>query len=364
MNRKSRAMVFTEAGSPLTMQEFPLPVLSEGEVLVRIEYSTICGSDVHTVIGTRSTPSPTILGHEIIGRIVELPLNSIMRDYENCELKTGDLITWSIAASCGQCYYCNNGIPQKCKHLFKYGHERISKKHPLSGGYAEYCHIAKGTTIIKIPDGISRKVFCPANCATATTAAAFRIGGACNNQTVLIQGAGMLGLTVAAMARYYGAKEVIALDVVNERLNEAKKFGATKTVLVTEDSNQVIEEIKNITNGFGVDLAIELTGIQSSMETGMQLLRIGGRYVFVGAVFPNPPIAIPAEVIVRNLLSIHGMHNYIPKDLAEGIKFLSDTYINYPFEDLVSAEFSLEDINDAFQYLIDGTAFRVAIVNK
>jgi alcohol dehydrogenase len=360
---KSRAAVFTKAGYPLEMQEFPLPDLRKEEVLVKVEYSTICGSDLHTFQGNRSTPSPTILGHEIIGRIAELPLDGPVTDFYGNKLKIGDLITWSIAASCGECFYCNKGIPQKCEYLFKYGHEQISKKHPLSGGYAEYCHLAKGTTIIKVQDGISRKVFCPANCATATTAAAFRVGGLCNNQIVLIQGAGMLGLTATAMARYYGAKEVIALDIVNERLIESKKFGATKTVLVTEDSNKVIEEIKNITNGFGVDLAIELTGIKSSMETGMQLLRIGGRYVFVGAVFPNPPIEMPAEIIVRNLLSIHGIHNYVPKDLAEAIKFLSDTYTKYPFEKLVSTEFSLEEINEAFHRMIDSKAYRVAIIN-
>ena len=102
------------------------------------------------------------LGHEIIGRIVELPSDGIVRDYKNSKLKTGHLITWSIAASCGECFYCNNGIPQKCMHLFKYGHERISKEHPLSGGYAEYCHIANGTPIVKVPDNISRKIICPA----------------------------------------------------------------------------------------------------------------------------------------------------------------------------------------------------------
>ena len=364
MKNKSQAMVFSEAGRPLEKQEFSLPVLSEREILVKIEYSTICGSDLHTFRGNRSTPSPTILGHEIIGRIVELPPDSIVKDCKNGELKIGDLITWSIAASCGQCYYCDNGIPQKCKNLFKYGHERISKEHPLSGGYAEYCHIAKGTAIIKLKDDMPMKVFCPANCATATTAAAYRVGGACKDKTVLIQGVGMLGLTAVAMARYYGAKEVIALDIVKERLIKAKQFGATKTVLVTEDLNKVIEKVKKITNGTGVDLALEMTGIKSSMEIGMQLLRIGGRYVFVGAVFPNPAIEIPAEVIVRNLLSIYGIHNYAPLDLIEAVKFLSDTYTKYPFEELVSAEFCLEEINDAFQYLIDSNAFRVAIVNK
>jgi putative phosphonate catabolism associated alcohol dehydrogenase len=364
MNNYSRAMVFTRAGDPLKMMKFPLPTLREGEILVHIEYATICGSDLHTFMGKRSTPSPTILGHEIFGRIVELPIDNTMTDFYGNMLAIDDLITWSIAASCGKCFYCNNGMQQKCTHLFKYGHERISNEHPLSGGYAEYCHIAKGTTIVKVPDGISKKVFCPANCATATMAAAYRVAGACKGQTVLIQGAGMLGLSALAMARYYGAKEVIALDISKKRLIEAKKFGATKTVLVTSDTKRVIEDIKNITKGAGVDLAIEVTGVKSSMETGFQLMRIGGRYILVGAVFPNPPILFPAEKIVRNLLSIHGIHNYTPKYLAEAIKFLVESYTKYPFEDLVGKEFYLDETNEAFQYMVDSKAFRIAIVNK
>lgn len=364
MKGSSRAMVFTESGRALEMWEFPLPDLNEGEVLVKIEYSTICGSDVHTYQGKRSTPNPIILGHEIIGRIVQLPLKGVVEDINGNALKIGDLVTWSIAASCGKCIFCNRGFPQKCQHLFKYGHQRINKEHPLSGGYAEYCHLAKGTTIIQIPDNISKKILCPANCATATTTAAFRLVETCKNKTVLIQGTGMLGLTAVAMARYYGAREVIASDIISARLKKARDFGATKTILVGQDSNNISDEVKDITDGFGVDLIIEMTGMPTSMEDGIPLLAIGGRYVFVGAVFPNRSIAISAEMIVRNLITIHGLHNYIPRDLDEAITFLSDTYTLYPFKELTSKEFSLEEANEAFQYSIENKAYRVAIVNE
>jgi threonine dehydrogenase-like Zn-dependent dehydrogenase len=173
----------------------------------------------------------------------------------------------------------------------------------------------------------------------------------------------MLGLTAVAMARYYGAKEVIAIDIIPARLKKATEFGATKTFLAGEDSNKISDEVKEITDGLGVDLIIEMTGLPISMENGIHLLTIGGRYVFVGAVFPNRPIALSAEMIVRNLLTIHGLHNYIPQDLAEAITFLSDTYTQYPFEELTSKEFSLEETNEAFQYSIDNKTYRVAIVN-
>jgi len=222
MSNKALGMVFSESGIPMKAQEFPFPKLKESELLVKIKYATICGSDLHTYQGFRKTPVPTILGHEIIGAIETMPPEGFLKDYYGTDLEVGDVITWSIAASCGDCHYCNTGIPQKCLHLFKYGHEMITQNHPFSGGYAEYCHLAKGTTIVKFPKDIPYKVIGPANCATATNAAAFRIGGDCSGKVVIIQGAGMLGLTACAMANYHGAKEVIAIDIDEKRLNVAR----------------------------------------------------------------------------------------------------------------------------------------------
>jgi len=200
MTETSRAMVFHEAGRPLELKRYPLPRLAEGEVLVRITCCTLCGSDVHTYEGRRSAPLPTILGHEIIGQVAQLPPGPEVRDHQGVPLDLGDRITWSVAASCGGCFFCNDGLPQKCKGLFKYGHERISERHQLSGGLAEHCHLAAGTAIFRLPSELSDAVACPANCATATVAAAMRYSGDQRDRVVLIQGAGMLGLTAAAMA--------------------------------------------------------------------------------------------------------------------------------------------------------------------
>jgi putative phosphonate catabolism associated alcohol dehydrogenase len=355
------AAVFAEAGKPLELQQLPLPDLGEGEALVRVTCCTVCGSDLHTYEGRRSTPMPTILGHEILGEIAVLGPGEPVRDFSGRALCVGDRVTWSIAASCGACFFCTHGLPQKCEHLLKYGHERIRPEYALSGGLAEHCHLAKGTAILRVPDVLPDVVACPANCATATVAAAFRLGGGCADETVLVQGAGMLGLTACAMARSDGAREVIVCDVDEDRLQLASQFGATRCVRIGEDGKEVAAAVEEATSGRGVDLAIELSGAPSAVEAGLELLRIGGRYVLVGSVFPQRAVSIAAESVVRRLLTIRGLHNYTPADLDRAIAFLSANHERFPFRGLVSDTFPLVEAQRAFTHAIAARVLRVAV---
>jgi alcohol dehydrogenase len=355
-------MVFESPSRPLEMREFPLPTLAAGEMLVAVGCSTLCGSDLHTFGGRRETPCPTILGHEIIGRLAELPAGDPPLDLSGRPLAVGDRITWSVAASCGNCFYCDHGLPQKCERLFKYGHERIDKRHPLSGGLADHCHLAPGTAVVRVPDELPDEVACPANCATATVAAALRAAGECRDSAVLIQGAGMLGLTAAAMSRRRGAREVIVADPDATRFERADRFGATRTVHLRGDSSELTDVVAAATAGRGVDAALGLSGNPAAVEAGLPLLRTGGHYVLVGAVFPNRDVALPAELVVRRLLRIEGVHNYTPADLLTAVRFLAETHSRYPFAELVAARFSLADAGAAFQHAITTKAPRVAVV--
>lgn len=356
----SRTMVFHESGRSLELVRNPLPSLEEGEVLVQITCCTLCGSDIHTYEGRRSTPCPTVLGHEIIGRVAELPSGGTVCDHEGTPLAVGDRITWSVAASCGGCFFCNDGLPQKCERLFKYGHQRISERHPLSGGLADYCHLAPGTAIFRVPSELSDAVACPANCATATVAAAMRYAGPCAGRAVLVQGAGMLGLTTAAMAASAGASEIIVCDKLAQRVQLAESFGATRTVCVKDDG-PLRAIVDQVTSGRGVDIAIDVSGAPAAIEEGIELLRIGGRYVLVGAVCPTRPVSISAERVVRNVLCIQGVHNYVPEDLRTALRFLQREHCRFPFAGLVADTFSLEDANEAFRHASRSGVLRVAI---
>ncbi len=362
MSRASRAIVFEGPGKPLALHEFAWPTLAAGEVLVEVTCTTLCGSDLHTYQGRRETPCPTILGHEILGTIVELPAGEAPEDLSGRPIAVGDRVTWSIAASCGGCFYCRHELPQKCERLFKYGHERIAARHALSGGLADYCHLAAGTAILVVPTALPDLVACPANCATATVAAALRVAGDCREARVLIQGAGMLGLTAAAMARHRDAAEVLVCDPDPARLQWAERFGATRAICVQAGTDELARVVRETTAGRGVDIAVELSGSPAAIEAGLSLLRIGGRYVLVGAVFPMRDVSVAPEQVVRRLLRIEGVHNYTPQDLVTAVQFLAEAHRRYPFVELVAGPFALADAAAAFEHAISARAPRVAVL--
>ncbi len=362
MNETGKAMIFDGPGKPLRPAEFVLPTLAKGEALVRVTCSTLCGSDVGTFFGRRTAPTPTILGHEIIGCVERLAEVDPPRDWHGEALAMGDRVTWTVAANCGVCFYCKNGLPQKCERLFKYGHERVSDDHPFSGGLAEYCHLAPGTAILKVADTLPDEIACPVNCATATVAAGFRVAGMpVDGGSVLVIGAGMLGLMATAMARSDGAREVIVCDVQEGRLEQARCFGATRVFRVGESPEVLEEMVAEASDGRGIDLAMDLTGVANAMELSLAHLRIGGACVWIGAVHPSRPIPLDAETLVRRMTKIVGVHNYAPEDLATALAFTETHAGAFPFSELVSRSFPLEQANEAFEAAQASGAYRVAV---
>ncbi len=356
----AEAMVFRGTRLPLRLESIPLTAPACCEMLVRITACTICGSDLHTVQGHRNTPTPTILGHEIIGEIAAVHPQSEYRDINGQRLAIGDRVTWSIAASCGTCFFCQHGLPQKCDSLFKYGHEPLSKSPQLSGGFAQYCHLAQGSHVLRLPPGLPDAVACPANCATATVAAALRTAGACKDQDVLVQGGGLLGLTACAMAKSMGARRVVLLEPDESRLAWGKAFGANLCLTPQNEScHDVLMPQAN--EGRGFDLILEMSGAHAALRQGLQFLRIGGRYVWVGTVSTLPPLELNPEMITRRLLTITGVHNYTPQDLASAVAFLTDNHAIYPFQDLVSNWFHLNDFQQALDFAIEKCPVRVGI---
>src|SRR5678816_2315596 len=118
----ARAALFHGPNRPLELARFERVPLRDVEICVRVTACTLCGSDLHTHAGRRSEPTPTVLGHEIVGRIEAFGPNAPRRDYRGEDLSIGDRVSWSIAASCDNCFFCDDGLPQKCASLFKYGH--------------------------------------------------------------------------------------------------------------------------------------------------------------------------------------------------------------------------------------------------
>ena len=362
----SKAAVFEKIGEEIKLQNFKIPdSLEPGSLLCKIRFSTICGSDLHTITGKRKEPTPLILGHEMVGNITALG-DEITYDGFGNLLSAGDRISWTIMASCGECFYCRKNLPQKCIHLKKYGHTSINDKEiksSLLGGYSEYVYIMPGTTIYKVPDSISDEIAAPANCALSTVVNAVETIGIERDDFVMIQGAGLLGLNGCALAKEAGAEEIIITDINDERLELAKRFGATKTYNLRKISEEeILAELKELRGGYGIDVVIELCGDKSCIPLGIETLRTGGRYLFAGLVIPGNFLeAIDANQLIRKYITIKGVHNYHPDHLGKALKFLETVSELYPFDEIVKVSYKLEDINKAVLDASSGEYIRVGI---
>lgn len=346
-----RGAVFFEGKKVLAIKKFPIPEPKHGELLVKIEACTICGSDIHTIEGKRSEKSPTILGHEVVGTIIDL--SSPVRDFNGLQLEVGHRITWSVCFSCRDCDRCRNDMPQKCRQLKKFGHEYVHGDGPLLGGFSDMVLLPAQATVFQIPPEIKSTVICPVNCATATVIASMELAGKVKNKRILIIGAGMLGLTAGAYCSSRKAKEIVFLDQNKKRIELSKSFGASKI------GNSFMDCMDDNAGAF--DLIFDFAGSTQLIQRSLDFLTIGGKLILVGTVMPVPELTLKPESLVRKLISIYGVHNYRPEHLNKAIEFLLEQADNYPFAELVERSFPLEKINEAIKFATNFKPLRVMI---
>lgn len=344
------AAVWSGVDAGFTLEAQPLPELRSGEALVAIELATICGSDLHTTAGHRSTPLPTVLGHEAVGRVVATE-GIVVSDAG--PVGVGDRVTWTIGTACGACSRCLRGLEQKCLHVRKYGHEAVEAAWRLNGGLASHCHLLPGTGIVAVPEEMPATVAAPANCATATVVGAARRVDLTADDVVVVLGCGMLGLTAATYARDLGATAIIACDVDAERRALAEEFGASAVCGPNE--------LSTVVGSHGADVVFELSGSDAAVRSALELAAVGGRVALVGSVSPSAGVNFDPSRLVRNLTSVVGCHNYRVDDLAEAVAFLERTPSRDRFAELVTEVFDLTDIDAAFARARTGSAPRVAV---
>lgn len=345
-----RGLLFDGPDKPLRIEALARPSLEAGEALVQVEMCTLCGSDLHTYAGDRTEPTPLILGHEILGRIAEvgsLPPRSL----DGQILKPGQRVTWSVCVSCGDCPRCQNGLPQKCLSVQKFGHTRAEGRAVLTGGLADAVWLPRGSAVLVVPEDLPAEVLCPVNCATATVAAAMRVAGDLRGQRVLIFGAGLLGLTATAWCHTRQASEIVVLDRSPARGALAQRFGA----------DEVWERLPDHGERGTFDRVFELCGAPEAVEQAFAVAGVGAAIVLVGSVKTSPAVALDPERIVRQCWNIHGVHNYRPDDLQAALAFLVATSARYPWAELVTRRFPLDQAENAFRWAREHQPVRVAV---
>ncbi|MDC6367640.1 MULTISPECIES: zinc-binding dehydrogenase [Flavobacteriaceae] len=360
--KKAKAAIFTGTDEVMQLKEISIPELFNGQILVKNQYTTLCRSDLNTYSGKRNEKTPTILGHEIVGTIAEFANGMPTQDLAGNDLKIGDRITWAIYASDPEDALSKRGIPQKAADLFKYGHEEIAGSKTLHGGLAEYTILRQNTPVLKLKEEVPNGIAALINCSVATVAGGIRLAGDIKNRHVLVSGAGMLGVMACAMAKTMGAKTVSAMDINDDRLNIALDFGADYLFDLKEDWEEHM--MRHLGNPKPFDVALEFSGAASAMENTLRLLGIGGTAIWIGGTFPQRDLQLNSEYLIRNILTVKGLHNYNETDFKNAVDFIGTYHDHFPFSQLVEDYCTLNEVNEAFEHGLNSNAFRVGISIK
>lgn len=364
--RPEQAMmaVYEQPNQPFQLRLFALRAAAPGEVLVKVRMCTICRSDIHSYQGHRPNPVPGVLGHEIIGTIVELG-EGVSADMRGAALQVGDRITWSeyFLASSDTYYDEQLDLPQKARGLKKYGHLAATEAPFHHGGFGQYCYILPRSWIVRLPDTLSDAAATPINCTAATAACVLERAGIKAGDRVVIQGLGLLGLYVAAMAKVCGAQRVIGLDPVAARREMALGFGCDVALdSASVDAAAQIAQVREQCGPDGADVVIEVCGDPQVVPVGLQCLRNGGVYALAGVVNPQSMASLDLNLILRRLITLVGVHNYHPKHLARAVDFVNEQRERFDFDALVQGRYRLDQVDQAMRDAAEHRVVRAAIV--
>jgi len=337
---------------PLEVREYPLPPeIEPGAALVKIEMAGICGTDVHLWKGQLPIPRPIILGHETVG-VIERLGEDLETDWTGEPLREGERVTWSAGMLCGHCHHCAViRQPTRCPNRNAYGISFNCDDAPhFSGGYAEYIYLRPGTAIFKLSD-VSDKAVTGAGCALVTAIHGLermKIGW---GDSVVIQGSGPVGLAALAVAKSSGASMTIVIGGPAARLELAQTFGADYTINIEEfaDSAARLNQILQLTKGFGADAVIECVGSPSVVPEGFEICRDGGKYLVLGHYGDAGAAPINPHIITRKQLTVYGSWASEPRHMAAAIEFLRKQRERFPFDRLVTHRFSLDRATEALQ---------------
>ncbi len=353
MGLTGRAVAFYGSGQPFRINEYPVPEPEPGAALVRISLSGVCGSDLHVWRGEtdparRGRALPIHQGHEGTGRIARLG-SGVTTDSDGEPLAVGDRVVFAYFFPCGHCRACLGGKEWSCPSRMRHRAASCDVWPHFKGTFGDYFYLWPGHIVFKVPDDLSDELVVSVNCAMSQVTCAWDLVGLAPGETVVIQGAGGLGLYAAVLARERGAGRVIVVDGVPERLELAERFGADTLIDLRElpDPQQRIQRVKELTDGWGADVVLDVAGRPEVVQEGTRMVGPGGRYLEVGNISPGHTYpADPAEWVIANL-TIYANNHYGRRHLRQALDVLRRTRTRYPYERILSQAFPLEAIDQA-----------------
>jgi threonine dehydrogenase-like Zn-dependent dehydrogenase len=344
----ARAAVLRAFKSDLRIEDVPVPREVEPKAaLVKIETCSICGTDVHLWQGSLSLKVnlPVIIGHEMVGRVVKLGA-AAGTDSVGTPLRVGDRVVYTHTA-CGGCYYCTTARrPTLCTNRRAYMYENIEQPPHLLGGFAEYGYILPDAGRLRVPDAVPNELASLSSCALRSVMNAFsQLGPIEPTETIVVQGAGPLGLLATANAKVRGAKRIIMIGAPAARLELAREFGADICIPVEGTSPQErLDTVLSHTEGRGGDIVMEFTGVPGAFNEGLQLAARGGRYLVVGQLGEGATSFQPSMIVKKNLTVI-GSFSGDARSYSLALQFVEQHQDRFPFHKMITGRYRLDEVN-------------------
>ncbi|MFP3896562.1 MAG: zinc-binding dehydrogenase [Anaerolineales bacterium] len=360
---KAKAATLQGFDEPLVVKEIDIPCLSEGQMLVQVEAAGICGSDVHMWRGKDPRiPLPMILGHEGVGRVVDI--KGEKRDIHDRPIEVGDLILWERGVTCGVCHYCAVlHQPALCPHRWVYGISRSCEEPPyLNGCYATHVILDPRTAIIPLADVEDPTRYVAASCSGATAAHSFALSPVQVGDTVVILGPGPLGAFCVALARADGAERIVVIGGTEARLALCRNLGATHTLNRHEgDPSERREIVRGLTHGRGADLVVEASGSVAAAREGLGLVRPGGSLSLVGFGTPVGEMTLsPFEQVVRRNVRVQGVWVSDVRHTLRAVSLVRQHAA--AFAELVTHRFLLDKATTALEAVARREAMKAVLV--
>jgi len=286
-----KALVLKEYNK-FSFEEVPSPEIGPGDVLVKVKACGICGSDVHGMDGStgRRRP-PIIMGHEAAGVIARSSV-------PGSPWAEGVPVTFDSTIYCGECGFCRRGEINLCDRRRVLG---VScEEYRQHGAFAEYVAVPE-RILYRIPEGVTFEHAALVEPYSIALHAVHRAPPPLNARVVVI-GAGMIGLALVQVLTQAGCGELVAVDVATDRLELARKVGAT--IIINSGQPDALGELRKVTSGQGADICFEAVGLTATVDLAMRCVRKGGSVVLVGNV--TPAVEFPLQVAVTREISVHG----------------------------------------------------------
>ncbi len=353
-----RSVVMVAPDAPLEIWELDDPVLEPGSILLETLASEVCGTDVHLFHGQLAgVPYPIIPGHVSVGRILEAP--GVETDALGTPLAPGDVVTfYDVHETCWSCYHCLVARqPNRCPSRKVYG-ITYSANEGLLGGWSEQIYLKPGVKVFKIPRGVTTEQVIGGGCGLFTGFAGvdrsqFQLG-----DSVLVQGAGPVGLSAAAFAALGGASAVFMIGDPEARLELGRSFGVDETFSLAQTTREERKEmVLSLTGGRGPDVIIEAAGHASAIPEGLDLVRDGGTYVVVGHYSDVGEVPLnPHLDINRKHVDVRGQWGTAFHHLTRALTLLARHSHRLPLDRIVGKWYGMEEAEAA---LADVEALRV-----